>query len=198
MEIALKQWLKRLKLHESKISMVLGFLVVVVAGILVYNSFFRMSQTEEKASEETPKAYQLEVVEEQGKMVPEGLPVEHTVVPGEHLWSISQKYYGNGYNWVDIAEENALQDPGLIYSGQILTIPRAEVKVLPEILIAQNTANEPITSDSYTVVKGDNLWKIAVRAYQDGYAWPKIYQANQDIVRNPGLIEVGWTLKIPR
>ena len=39
MEERLKQWLKALKFNESTISMLLGGLVVVVVGVLIYNYF---------------------------------------------------------------------------------------------------------------------------------------------------------------
>jgi len=198
MEQTLKQWLKRIKLHESSISMILGFAVVLVIGILVYNYFARVNKPEEQSSTEVAPEYKLEIVEEEGKMIPQGLPVEHVVSTKEHLWGISEKYYGNGYNWIDIAKENNLTNPSIIISGQKLIIPRVELRFLPKSKTTITTNLEPITSDSYTVVKGDSLWKIAVRAYQDGYAWPKIYQANQSIIRNPGLIEPGWVLSIPR
>src|SRR3989338_5360227 len=123
MEDVLKTWLKRLKLNESTISMFLGVLVVAVAGILVYNYFSRVEKPEEKASQETPEQYQLEVVEEEGKMVPQGLPVEHIVSPLEHLWGISEKYYGTGYNWVDIAKANNIENADEIEAGQTLIIP---------------------------------------------------------------------------
>jgi len=32
----------------------------------------------------------------------------------------------------------------------------------------------PITSNTYTVVKGDFLWDIAIRTYGDGYRWVDI------------------------
>ncbi len=197
MEKTLKQWLKRIKLNESTISMFLGFVVVVVAGILVYNYFSKLGIPETETAQEAAKEYKLELVEEKGEMVPQGLPVEHIVSKGEHLWDISEKYYGNGYNWVDIAKANNLKNPGLIVSGEKLAIPRVELRVLPKSEINPETIPESITSDSYTIVKGDCLWKIAVRAYQDGYAWPKIYQANRDVIKNPSLVEPGWVVTIP-
>jgi len=46
------------------------------------------------------------------------------------------------------------------------------------------------------VVKGDNLWQIALRAYGDGYQWVKIARENK--LANPDLIHSGNILKIPR
>lgn len=51
----------------------------------------------------------------------------------------------------------------------------------------------------YTVVKGDCLWYIARRKefYGNGFAWPKIYQANREQIKNPDLIYPNQSFKIP-
>ncbi len=43
---------------------------------------------------------------------------------------------------------------------------------------------------SYSVVKGDCLWNIAKKKdhYGNGFAWPVIYKANRDKIKNPDLI----------
>jgi nucleoid-associated protein YgaU len=50
---------------------------------------------------------------------------------------------------------------------------------------------------TYVVVKGDSLSKIAKREYGDAAKWRRIYEANQDIIKDPDLIYPGQTLKIP-
>ncbi|HAM35235.1 MAG TPA: hypothetical protein DEB40_13915 [Elusimicrobia bacterium] len=51
---------------------------------------------------------------------------KHAVVEHEHLWGLAQRYYGNPYQWRVIAGANGhVQDPNLIYPGQILDIPEA-------------------------------------------------------------------------
>lgn len=52
-------------------------------------------------------------------------------------------------------------------------------------------------SQTYTVVKGDSLWKIAKKYYGDGSKYPTIYQANTDKIKNPNLIYPGQVLTIP-
>lgn len=49
----------------------------------------------------------------------------------------------------------------------------------------------------YTVVRGDTLWGIAVRYYHNGFDWPRIYNANRNIIHNPNLIYPGQRLVIP-
>jgi nucleoid-associated protein YgaU len=50
---------------------------------------------------------------------------------------------------------------------------------------------------TYTVVAGDSLSKIAKRVYGDANLWRRIFEANQDQIKNPDLIKPGQKLKIP-
>ena len=53
---------------------------------------------------------------------------------------------------------------------------------------------------NYTVVRGDNLWNIAKKPqhYGNGFAWPMIYKANRDKIKNPDLIYPRQIFKIPK
>jgi nucleoid-associated protein YgaU len=54
---------------------------------------------------------------------------------------------------------------------------------------------------SYTVQKGDCLWKISAqeKIYANPFLWPLIWDANRDLIKNhPDLIHPDWTLKINR
>lgn len=162
--------------------MVLGALVIVIVGVLVVNYF--KDRAIGKISE---LATQNQVESTETKV--------HTVAQGENLWVIAEKYYGSGYNWVDIAEENEIANPSAISAGQELTIPNVEAKQLTvEEVKTENV--ESITGATYEVVKGDNLWTIAVRAYGDGYKWVEIAKENNLV--NPDLIHSGNILVLPR
>ncbi len=49
----------------------------------------------------------------------------YTVVSGDSLSKIAQREYGDASKWREIYEANRdkIQDPDLIYPGQVLTIP---------------------------------------------------------------------------
>jgi len=49
----------------------------------------------------------------------------------------------------------------------------------------------------YRVRPGDTLWRIAQKFYKDGYQWRRIYKANSDKIRDPGLIYPFQELLIP-
>jgi len=54
--------------------------------------------------------------------------------------------------------------------------------------------------DTYTVVRGDCLWRIAERdyIYNDPSRWPHIYEANKDKIKDPNLIYPRQVFKIIR
>ena len=49
----------------------------------------------------------------------------------------------------------------------------------------------------HEVTKGETLWKIAEHYYGDGSLYPKIFEANRDVLKDPNLIRVGQKLRIP-
>ncbi len=188
----LKNFLKKVKLNEGTISTILGALVVIVVGILIFNYFKGVGKQKQEAIP-TPAPGEIQLVEEEGKLVPEGLPTTYKVQKGDHLWGIAEKFYGSGYNWVDIAKENNLKNANLLRVDQELKIPKVEVR--KPVIVAEKFG-PTISGNEYTVQKGDHLWGIAVRAYGDGYQWVKI--ASENNLKNPNLIYPGNVLKLPR
>ncbi len=171
----LKKILKNIKLNESTISMVLGIVVVLIVGSLItkYLKTDRGSIPEELLG---------------GNNSIELSSKKHTVEKGENLWQISVKYYGDGFKWVDIATENKLPNASIIEVGQDL--------IIPDVESATSETVNSITTTTYEVLKGDSLWKIAVRAYGDGYQWVKIARENKII--NPNIIHTSNILVLPR
>ncbi len=52
---------------------------------------------------------------------------------------------------------------------------------------------------SYTVVRGDHLWGIAKKKehYGNPFAWPVIYKANREQIKDPDLIYPNQVFKVP-
>jgi len=66
-------------------------------------------------------------------------------------------------------------------------------KVNDELRVAES-ADE---AKYYTVVKGDNLSKIAKEFYGNANAYPAIFEANKPMLSHPDKIYPGQTLRIP-
>lgn len=189
------QSISDLKLNQSYPNLILGILVVIVVGLLVFN-YFRAGQ---RGKEEIGPAQQTtpETIAQPDKtkqVIP--LPGNYTVKEGDTLWDISERHYTSGYAWVEVAKQNNLSNPDLIQPNQILTLPKLDVASLPKTGLEATRNNDKITTDTYTVQKEDWLSTIALRAYGDMFAYTKITQANN--IQNPDLIEPGTVLKIPR
>lgn len=188
-----KSILNQFKESESSASIVFGAIVVVVVGILLFN--YSRSNRLALLSE---KGATTEVPGQQGSSVT--LPATYTVTEGDHLWRIAEKFYGSGYNWVDIAEANQLTDADGLRIGMTLTIPVATAKTLTAAkqTVMDTPTTELISESTYQVQAGDSLWKIAVRAYGDGYKWTSILNANRALITDANVIHAGWMINLPR
>lgn len=197
---------------QSKLSMVLGGLIILVVGILVFN-YFNKNKDNLGPAQQT----------EQTDVSPENLPGKYTVKENDTLFTIAEKYYKDGYKYTEIAKTNNLTDVNAIEAGQVLEIPKlseqeamaspsespesAEVTEAPAMAPAQGGEvatggadttiwGPKIDGESYTVHEGDWLSTISARAYGDVYAYKKLAEANN--IQNPDLIYPGQVIKIPR
>lgn len=203
-----------IKSNQSTLSLVLGALIVLVVGVLIFNYFNR-----NKTPEVTPEAQTTEGEEDVSL---EDLPGKYTVKEGDTLFTIADKYYKDGFKYTEIATANKLANVNALEVGQVLEIPKleeadlasgeatetaeAEPEVTPEVTPKEETPaiggadttiwGPAIKGDTYTVVEGDWLSKIAGRSYGDIMAYKKLAEANN--IANPDVIEPGQTLKIPR
>ncbi len=189
----LKKLKKYFNKNESNISMILGFIVIIIVGFFIIKNY-----NKEQPGETIPS-----IGTENDSS--NGTVQKYTVQKNDSLWKISVKYYNSGYEWNSIAVANNIKPPYNLEEGQELSIPKVkENNITPQISISPtiksnvqiDTAEKPISGVSYAVVKGDNLWNIAVRSYGDGYKWVEIAKAND--LKNPGIIHPGNVFVIPR
>jgi len=54
---------------------------------------------------------------------PEPAVRTYTVESGDTLWAISERFYGDGSRYLQIADASGISNPDLIEPGQVLTIP---------------------------------------------------------------------------
>lgn len=92
--------------------------------------------------------------------------------------AIGDKYPGAPANKKPAGDE--MPDFSDVRSGASSTAPTAQVLF-----------------ETYVVMKGDTLSKIAKRVYGSANSWKKIFEANTDILEDPDKIFPGQKLKIP-
>jgi len=135
--------------------------------------------------------------------------VVHMVEPGENLWSISRKYFGDARHRTEIFEANRdkLTDPAHVVIGTELTIPKTEPKA-PDTPAAPDPVppappvpQDPVPSAPrriiHVVQPGENLWSISRDYFGDASHHNEIFEANRDKLTDPARIPVGIKLVIP-
>ncbi|MFA4081699.1 LysM peptidoglycan-binding domain-containing protein [Mycobacteroides salmoniphilum] len=75
----------------------------------------------EEAPAEEPAATAPAAAEPEAPAAPE--PRTYTVVSGDTLWAIAERFYGDGNQYQKIADASGVANPDLIQPGQVLTIP---------------------------------------------------------------------------
>ncbi len=208
---------------QSRLSMILGVLIILVLGILFFN-YFNRGKDNLGPAQNTQNTEQ-----RQNDVALDQLPGNYTVKQDDTLFLIAEKYYKDGYKYNLIAQQNHLSDPNIIEVGQVLNIPKSSeaeaaaiaaspipsdnptslaeslsssAAITPSSQISQTDPSNftewgpKITTTTYTVIEGDWLSKIAERAYGNIMTYNKIALANN--ITNPNLIEAGTVLTIPR
>lgn len=150
-------------------------------------------------------------------------PLIHHVQPGESLWAISQRFYGDGKHYADIARANAdkLLPDGGVREGVRLLIPNKTIAAPGPVMTVDGSASAitdrridtpidrphndgasrtvPSTPALRTikVEPGDALSTIASRELGSIRHMQLIIEANRDQINDANDIKAGMTLKIP-
>ncbi len=92
----------------------------------------------------------------------------------------------------DVADQSIFEK-AIVAVGNSLGISKVEAS---DLKVAAADAGEPVF---YTVVKGDNLWKIAEANYGKGKGakYTVIFEANEPMLKHPDKIYPGQVLRIP-
>lgn len=89
-------------------------------------------------------------------------PRTHVVKPGESLWVISKKYYGNAELLTKIAESNNLTSRDRIRAGQVLVIP--DLNAAPAV--AASTKPAHVSEDEADHEDGPRALPVSLKPVQ--------------------------------
>jgi len=154
-----------LEKNQSYLNLILGALIVIVLGVLIFNYF-------NKPSDETGDlGPSQQTTDEQGDVTKEGLPGKYTVKEGDTLFLIAQKYYDDGSKYTEIIKENKLTSDS-ISAGQELTIPKIETAELtsasPEASVESSPSSQPSETPSASATPEPSATPVAAPAGEKG------------------------------
>jgi hypothetical protein len=104
----------------------------------------------------------------------------YTVQPGDTLYGISHRYWGNGNYWPALYQANRskISDPNLIYAGQVVTIPsgRHQASSAP----APSASSTSASSTSASSTSAPSTWapSTADAASSGSATWPSSRSAS--------------------
>jgi LysM repeat protein len=110
------------------------------------------------------------------------------VQPGDDLWSLAERYYGDGRDWRKIAAANPTVltgGPDRLQIGWRLKIPDLD----------DDTSHGD--RRMITVRRGDTLSSIAERELGATSRWTEIFRANRSQLSDPDELTVGMRLSLP-
>lgn len=92
------------------------------------------------------------------------------------------------------AQSQEAADKAVLMAGNVQGVE----KVDSEQLKAPPPTPEEAQVEHYTIVSGDTLSAIARKFLGDGNAYPKIFEANREVIKDPNKIYPGQVIRIPK
>ncbi len=79
----------------------------------------------------------------------------------------------------------------------VISEPPEEAQAIVVSPPAEKAPEVPVAPKIYVVQKGDTLYSIARKIYNDQTKWREIYAANKDQIPDPDVLKVGQKLILP-
>jgi nucleoid-associated protein YgaU len=100
-----------------------------------------------------------------------------------------------------VAKDFETREKAILIAGNVEGIAKVDADQLVTIEMI-NASNEEESIEIpeeifYTIEKGDTLWAIATKYYDDGNKYKYIVEANLEVIKDADLIYPGQTIRIP-
>lgn len=97
-----------------------------------------------------------------------------------------------------VAQDYPTREKAILIAGNIEGIAHVNAEQLVTLeQISEDNVREIPEEIFYTIVKGDTLWAIATKYYDDGSKYTHIVDANIEVIKDPDLIYPGQSIRIP-
>ncbi len=119
----------------------------------------------------------------------EMLPIDGLVVAVE----------GDLVTLAGVAQDYPTREKAILIAGNVEGIAKVNAEQLVTLeQISEESVREIPEEIFYTIVKGDTLWGISEKFYDDGSKYTYIIDANIEVIKDPNLIYPGQAIRIPK
>ena len=195
--------------RESKLALIIGFVFVLVVGVLVSDHFSQANSMslDPQASNDRLSTGPITELGSREKQelnhaitdaIPYAMPEPASRTGGSYqpvIISNGRRASNDQSSIVDRAYNEGkklLQDAELPEAAQYTLTPPSTTTSQP--------ATRPLPTKrygTYKVVEGDSLIKIARKMLNDGERWREIHQLNADVLGPDAILKIGLSLKLP-
>ncbi len=122
----------------------------------------------------------------------------HILANNPGINNLSAAYNSGSVTLIGDTDKSEAAQKAVLIAGNIEGV----TEVIPKISITEagidaGAALEPANVEYYTIKSGDSLSKIAGKYYQDVKAYPRILEANLEVIKDANLIYPGQKIRIP-
>jgi len=97
-----------------------------------------------------------------------------------------------------VAQDYPVREKAILIAGNVEGIAQVDANQLITMeQISEENVREIPEEIFYTIEKGDTLWAIATKYYDDGSKYTHIVDANIEVIKNADLIYPGQAIRIP-
>jgi nucleoid-associated protein YgaU len=192
--------------RESKLALIIGFVLVLVVGVLVSDHFSQASTMSLDTT--TPKAGQFNTpLADLGPREERAIEnaIDRAPSAKNDANAVSQRQFDEeAFEPIVIAQGGSIIEQAIKKAQEVVdntNLPEAAGYVITEpTSLKGKPTSRPLpekTYQNYTVVSGDSLIKLARRFFGDGERWREIESLNADVLGPDSILQIGMTLKLP-
>lgn len=99
---------------------------------------------------------------------------------------------------IGVTDSTEAAQKAVLMAGNVNGVTEVVPKIqINDVEVDMATAFESESVEYYVIESGDSLSKIAKKYYQDAMAYPRIFEANREVIKDPDLIYPGQKIRIP-
>lgn len=123
---------------------------------------------------------------------------EHISANNPGIVDLSVIYNSGVATVIGVTDSTEAAQKAVLMAGNVQGVSEVVAKIqINDVEGDVVTALEPGNVEYYVIESGDSLSKIAKKYYQDALQYPRIFEANKEVIKDADLIYPGQKIRIP-